>query len=49
MSLVDIEIFNKLKAVGDHSGTLDNIAEVALLLAQMSLRENGLKRYYDEL
>ncbi len=49
MSLVDTEIFNRLKAVGDHNGTLDNIAEVALLLAQMSLRENGFKRYYDEL
>lgn len=49
MSLVNIEIFNRLKAVGDHNGTLDNIAEVALLLAQMSSRENGLKRYYDEL
>ena len=49
MSLVDTEIFNRLKAVGDHNGTLDNIAEVALLLAQMSSRENGLKRYYDEL
>ena len=49
MSLVDTEIFNRLKAVGDHNGTLDNIAGVALLLAQMSLREKGLKRYYDEL
>jgi regulator of sirC expression with transglutaminase-like and TPR domain len=49
MSLVDIEIFNRLKSVGDQNGTLDNIAEVALLLAQISSRENGLKRYYDEL
>ena len=49
MPLSETEIFNCLKAIGDHDGNLSDIGEVGLLLAQLSLPGNELATYRDEL
>ena len=49
MSLIEREIFDRLRAVGSHKGKLDDIGEVGLLLAQLSLPNNELRPYLKEL
>ena len=46
---MDTEVFDRLKSIGSHNGNVDDIGEVALLLAQAFLPGTKLRKYFDEL
>jgi regulator of sirC expression with transglutaminase-like and TPR domain len=46
---MDTEVFDRLKSIGFHNGNVDDIGEVALLLAQAFLPGTKLRKYFDEL
>ena len=49
MFLTNKEVFDRLKFIGSHNGKLNDIGEVALLLAQTVQPGTELKKYFDEL